>query len=180
MVPLILRRSGIFFVLVTPEPWTSPVAEACTPPGAVEAMIWKGRYLRMRPSMMRNRIRQITNQKTISTPTMATKNPHRGMLPRSEAINARSKVPSIVSRRNAPANRVTVIEGRLLIIRAFLTCSSGCSPCPALGAGACGPTGVKFVAPPGPDGPPPPRARARPGPILPGGFLVGLHASQPP
>jgi hypothetical protein len=78
----------------------------------------------MLPSMLRNRIRQIANQKTISTPTMATKNQHRGMLPRSEAINAKSNVPSIVSRRNAPAIRVTVIEGRLLIIRAFLTCSS--------------------------------------------------------
>jgi hypothetical protein len=88
---------------------------------AVELMIWKGRYRRMRLSMMRNRIRQIANQKTISTPTMATKNQHRGMLPRSEAINAASNVPSIVSRRNAPAIRVTVIEGHLLIIRAFLT-----------------------------------------------------------
>jgi hypothetical protein len=78
-------------------------------------------------SKIRNRIHQITNQKTISTPTMVTKNQHRGMLPRSEAINAKSNVPSIVSRRNAPAIRVTVIEGRLLIIRAFLTCSSSLS-----------------------------------------------------
>jgi hypothetical protein len=68
MVPLILRRSGIFFVLVTPEPWTSPVAEACTPPGAVEAMIWKGCYREARS-------RKICNPPLGSTPATGWSHP---------------------------------------------------------------------------------------------------------
>jgi hypothetical protein len=60
-----------------------------------EETIWKICYLRLWMSKIHSRmwmpkihsrISQITNQKTISTPTMVTKNQHRGMLPRSEAI----------------------------------------------------------------------------------------------
>jgi hypothetical protein len=43
-------------------------------------------HSRMWMPKIHSRISQITNQKTISTPTMVTKNQHRGMLPRSEAI----------------------------------------------------------------------------------------------
>ena len=69
---------------------------------AAEQMIWKGRYLEVRLRMMRNRLCQITNRATISMPTIATKNQHGVMLPRSEAIIAKKIVPSTIIGKIAP------------------------------------------------------------------------------
>ena len=78
---------------------------------AAEQMIWKGCYLGMRSLVICNRLRQITSWMTISMPAIATKNLHRTMLPRSEAINAKQIVPIITTGRIAPVIQLSDIEG---------------------------------------------------------------------
>jgi hypothetical protein len=64
----------------------------------------------MRSLVICNRLRQFTSWMTISMPTIATKNLHRTMLPRSEAINAKQIVPIITTGKISPVIQLSGIE----------------------------------------------------------------------